>query len=158
VNPYNQANNQPANDRTELTMSLFLLRASPDHLFWLPRTRPRTILGIQFPNPEHSVRKRLYSRIVLRGEQISHSPNVLGDTRFHRRSTSDRRMDSHKVVVGEVQRERRFQVLPLLAKADGQTGKAPHGRANVQVLSFQRVMCKFFQGLGCPIMTLRSIL
>ena len=40
-------------------------------------------------------------------------------------------MNAAKVEVSAVERERGSQVLPLLAKANGQTSEPAHGRANV---------------------------
>lgn len=73
---------------------------------------------------------------TLSCKQVSQRPNVSGDTAFHRGRTTDRRMNPAKVVVRKVQRERRFQVFPLLTKTKTQPRESSHRGSDIQVLSF----------------------
>lgn len=53
------------------------------------------------------------AREVL-GQQFRQVPNVIGDSRVHRRRHAQRAMNPAEVVIGEVQAVRGPQVLPLL--------------------------------------------
>ena len=53
-------------------------------------------------------------------------PNMVGDTRFHRGSDAQTRMNTAEIVIGEVQCDSGFQVRELLAEGIRQPSKAAH--------------------------------
>ena len=54
----------------------------------------------------------------------------------HRRSATDGLVNAAEVVIGEVESEGRFQVLPLLTKAVRQPREPPHRHSDIEVLTF----------------------
>src|SRR6266566_2618727 len=87
------------------------------------------------------VRKRISSRKSYRRlNQIADRPEISLDSRCHRRSSSQRIVTFHEIVVREVQGNRCLKVLFLLAESVSQTGQAPHVKAGrtIQPLSVTR--------------------
>ena len=58
-------------------------------------------------------------------------------------------MDSHEIVIGEVQGERRIVILPLFAESVRQPGKAANLHTHGQILAFNGVTPKVETTLKC---------
>lgn len=67
--------------------------------------------------------------------QILDIPKMLGDARGHRWRDLERLMDAAEIVIHEVQRNRRFVVLDLLAERIGQASEAAHSHPHGEVLT-----------------------
>ena len=67
---------------------------------------------------------------------LSDFPNVLSDSRFHRRGTTQGLMNPAKIIVHEMERDGVLQVIDLLRKGVSQPGKPSHAHAHSQILPF----------------------
>lgn len=67
-------------------------------------------------------------------EQVRQIPQRIRDAGLERRRHPDRPVDATEVVVENVQRRRRLQVLQFLAEPEAEPGEPPHERADRQVV------------------------
>jgi len=67
-------------------------------------------------------------------EHFANCPNVIRDSRFHRRRDPQCLMDSAKVVISEVQRTRDLQIVQFLAEGVGQARKPANCHSHGEVL------------------------
>src|SRR5579863_8085130 len=74
--------------------------------------------------------------ILVLCQQFSNRPNVVSQTRSHRRSSTQTRMNTAEIVVGKVQSDGGFQMRQLLAERIGQARKPSTHHAKSQVLPF----------------------
>src|SRR5436190_21654177 len=68
-------------------------------------------------------------------QQFAHTPNVIGDLCFHRRSHAQTLVDAAEIIESEPERDGCPVVLPLLTKSVRQPCKSSRSHADAQILS-----------------------
>ena len=77
----------------------------------------------------------LGSVLMLRCEQFSDGPHVIGEAAFHRRSHAKALVYPAEVVIGEMQGARGFQIIQFLRESVGKASKAPNRLAHREILA-----------------------
>src|SRR5438094_7838835 len=65
---------------------------------------------------------------------LSHTPNMICNSRLHSRRDTQSLMNPAEIVVSKIQRQSRFEVLPLFRESTGKSGKPSHAHTHREIL------------------------
>src|SRR3989304_995137 len=76
------------------------------------------------------------SLLLRNAKKFLPRPDIASDTRLHGRGNTEALMNAHEIIMEEMERQGRFQVVQFLGESIGKPRKSAHLHTDSQILSF----------------------